>query len=544
MPNPRETLQAGYPTQESLQDTEDPVRQELFTTYPILKVMFDTPRLWLEYGESRYIYAKVLPELVVYWRSENKASPADGRSSKWFISKAEQAFNENNEIYDLKIKTSNGEETRFFREDTLVSFLYFIHQNNPPGVKFTHSLNNTIEFDTEKLFPPQQYVTTGLVLPHTEIPSAIHLPSTDPSTQELPEDILEIDNETEELAQAETVEPTMDELHALEAEIDLADLLLVEPPSEENLLRLADEGDTLGLYIADAINTPLLTATEETALAKQIEAGVNATQAIGGNTATNEIAFKKLVQEIEAGNQAREHMIKANLRLVISIARRYQNRGLTFLELIQEGNIGLIRAVSKFDYRRGFRFSTFATWWIRQAVTRAIADTGRAVRIPVHQSDKVNQVLRAEEELTHEYGRKPTEEEVSARAGLSLKTLESIRKMPLQPLSLDMPVNEDSDLTLGDVLKAEDHGDTATSTQAIEVIRDETILSVLETLPPREREVLILRFGLEGNEPMTFEEIGKQMKVTRERIRQLETQALRKLRKPIIRVRLRDFLRD
>jgi len=258
--------------------------------------------------------------------------------------------------------------------------------------------------------------------------------------------------------------------------------------------------DSLRLYLRDIGRVPLLTAAEEVELAKRIEGG---------------------------DMTAKEKMVEANLRLVVSIAKGYLGRGLSFLDLIQEGSLGLIRAVEKFDYRRGFKFSTYATWWIRQAVTRAIADKARTIRIPVHMVEKLNRVVHLERHLVQKLGREPRADEVAAELEMTADEVREIRRMAQMPVSLEKPIGEDEDSALGDFV--EDESATSPFEEAAGNLRRVDVLRALDSLPERERMVIELRFGLQGQQPCTLEEVGRAFGVTRERIRQIENNTLRKL---------------
>jgi RNA polymerase primary sigma factor len=269
--------------------------------------------------------------------------------------------------------------------------------------------------------------------------------------------------------------------------------------------------DSLRLYLRSIGRVPLLTAEQEIALAKRIERGDMA---------------------------AKQHMVEANLRLVVSIAKGYLGRGLTFLDLIQEGSLGLIRAVEKFDYRRGFKFSTYATWWIRQAVTRAIADKGRTIRIPVHMVEKLNKVVHVERQLVQSLGREPTPEEIAAELETTPREVRDILRMSQQPISLEKPIGEEEESELGDFV--EDHTAESPFELASENLRRENVRKALAALPQREREVIEMRYGLTGGRPRTLEEVGRAFNVTRERIRQIENHTLKKLEALPEAQRLRD----
>ena len=274
------------------------------------------------------------------------------------------------------------------------------------------------------------------------------------------------------------------------------------PKKPEIDLTVEPSLDSLRLYLRSIGRVPLLTAGQEVELAKRIERGDMA---------------------------AKTHMVEANLRLVVSIAKGYLGRGLTFLDLIQEGSLGLIRAVEKFDYRRGYKFSTYATWWIRQAVTRAIADKGRTIRIPVHMVEKLNKVVHVERQLVQSLGREPTPEEIAGELECSVREVRDILRMSLQPISLEKPIGEEEDSELGDFVEDEN---TETPDEAASLtLRRSDIENALNALPERERQVIELRFGLTGGQPCTLEEVGKAFGVTRERIRQIENNTLKKLQR-------------
>ena len=271
--------------------------------------------------------------------------------------------------------------------------------------------------------------------------------------------------------------------------------------------------DPVRMYLKEIGKVPLLTAEEEIEIAKRLETG-------------DEEAKKKLSE--------------ANLRLVVSIAKRYVGRGMLFLDLIQEGNLGLIKAVEKFDYRKGFKFSTYATWWIRQAITRAIADQARTIRIPVHMVETINKLIRVSRQLLQQYGREPTPEELAKEMGISESKVREIIKIAQEPVSLETPIGEEEDSHLGDFIPDDDA--PAPAEAASFALMKEQLLDVLDTLTPREEKVLRLRFGLDDGRQRTLEEVGKEFNVTRERIRQIEAKALRKLRHPSRSKKLKDYL--
>jgi RNA polymerase primary sigma factor len=302
-----------------------------------------------------------------------------------------------------------------------------------------------------------------------------------------------------------------------------------------------DTDDTIGLYLKEVSRVPLLTAEEEVELAQRIERGRMAREELARSNVSSR-RRQDLRRLIEDGWSAREHLITANSRLVISVAKKYMGRGVPFLDLIQEGNIGLIRATKKFDYRRGHKFSTYATWWIRQAVTRAIADQGRTIRVPVHMGDQINKLLRVQHQLTQRLGREPTVEELASALDVPPKKVENMIQVARRPLSLETPTDDEEDSVLGDFIEDEDApppDDTATYNLLREHLED-----VLNSLPPREVRILQLRYGLLDGQAYTLEEVGRKMGVTRERVRQIEAQALSRLRHPTIRRKLRDYLGD
>ena len=290
-----------------------------------------------------------------------------------------------------------------------------------------------------------------------------------------------------------------------------------EPLPEDLDLSSMTEGisidDPVRMYLKEIGRVPLLTADEEIEIAKRMEEG-------------DEEAKKKLAE--------------ANLRLVVSIAKRYVGRGMLFLDLIQEGNLGLIKAVEKFDYRKGYKFSTYATWWIRQAITRAIADQARTIRIPVHMVETINKLIRVSRQLLQEYGREPTPDEIAKAMGISESKVREIIKIAQEPVSLETPIGEEEDSHLGDFL--EDETALAPAEAASHALMKEQLWDVLDTLTPREEKVLRLRFGLDDGHQRTLEEVGKEFQVTRERIRQIEAKALRKLRHPSRSKKLKDYL--
>ena len=287
----------------------------------------------------------------------------------------------------------------------------------------------------------------------------------------------------------------------------------VEIINDADILDGVSTEDPVRMYLKESGNVPLLTSEEEVELAKRVEQG---------------------------DQEAKKKLTEANLRLVVSIAKKYVGRGMPFLDLIQEGNMGLMKAVDKFDYTKGYKFSTYATWWIRQAITRGIADTGRTIRVPVHMVETINKTLRMTRQLLQELGREPTPEEVADRLGVPVSRVQEVLKISRDPVSLDTPIGEEDDSHLGDFIEDEKTTSPADSA-AFSMLREE-LNSALDSLTDRERQVIVLRFGLEDGRARTLEEVGEEFNVTRERIRQIEAKALRKLRHPSRSKRLKDFL--
>ena len=327
-------------------------------------------------------------------------------------------------------------------------------------------------------------------------------------------------------------------------EMDLSDL---DDEDDENAIGLSDDlsnidtDDTIGLYLKEVSRVPLLTADEEVELAQRIEKGRISREELARVNVTVE-RRQELRKNIEDSWAARDHLITANSRLVISVAKKYMGRGVPFLDLIQEGNIGLIRATKKFDYRRGHKFSTYATWWIRQAVTRAIADQGRTIRVPVHMGDQINKLLRYQHQLTQKLGRDPSVEELAKELDVPVKKVENMIQVARRPLSLETPTDDEEDSVLGDFI--EDDEAPAPADSATYNLLKEHLQIILNDLPPREVRILQLRYGLLDGQAYTLEEVGNKMGVTRERVRQIEAQALSRLRHPSVQKILRDYLRD
>ncbi|UYN92971.1 MAG: sigma-70 family RNA polymerase sigma factor [Anaerolineales bacterium] len=309
--------------------------------------------------------------------------------------------------------------------------------------------------------------------------------------------------------------------------------------ADDNYLANIDTDDMIGLYLKEVGRVPLLTAAEEVSLAKRIEKGRVAREVLASGR-LEEAQRGKYRFNIEDGWAAREHLITANSRLVISVAKKYMGRGVPFQDLIQEGNIGLIRAAKKFDYRRGHKFSTYATWWIRQAVTRAIADQGRTIRVPVHMGDQINKLLRVQHQLTQRLGREPSVEELAAALDVPAKKVENMIQVARRPLSLETPTDDEEDSVLGDFIQ--DHEAPAPDDSATYNLLRQHLGEVLDGLPPREVRILQLRYGLLDGQAYTLEEVGSKMGVTRERVRQIEAQALSRLRHPVVSKKLKEYL--
>ena len=305
-------------------------------------------------------------------------------------------------------------------------------------------------------------------------------------------------------------------------------------------------GDPVRMYLKEIGKVDLLTADEEVHLAMKIEAGTEASEKLeaaeNGEIELTRAEQRRLMRIEQVGLDAKQQLISANLRLVVSIAKRYVGRGMLFLDLIQEGNLGLIRAVEKFDYTKGFKFSTYATWWIRQAITRAIADQARTIRIPVHMVETINKLIRVQRQLLQDLGRDPTPEEIGAEMGMSPDRVREIQKISQEPVSLETPIGEEEDSQLGDFI--EDSTAVAPPEAASDSMLREQLDQVLDGLADRERKVIKFRFGLEDGHPRTLEEVGREFGVTRERIRQIESKTLAKLRHPSRSGRLKDYMEE
>lgn len=327
-----------------------------------------------------------------------------------------------------------------------------------------------------------------------------------------------------------------------EVEVEKIDLSVPEGVSVEDPVRM---------YLKEIGKVPLLSADEEIELAQNMEDGAVATEKINvlkgrlDGAAEEEKAeikqeIKTLQRDVDKGADAKKRLAEANLRLVVSIAKRYVGRGMLFLDLIQEGNLGLIKAVEKFDYKKGYKFSTYATWWIRQAITRAIADQARTIRIPVHMVETINKLIRVSRQLLQELGREPSPEEIAKEMNMPVERVREILKISQEPVSLETPIGEEEDSHLGDFIK-DDNVPVPADAAAFTLLKEQ-LEEVLGTLTEREQKVLTLRFGLEDGRARTLEEVGKEFNVTRERIRQIEAKALRKLRHPSRSRKLKDYL--
>ncbi|MDE7333656.1 MAG: RNA polymerase sigma factor RpoD [Lachnospiraceae bacterium] len=342
-----------------------------------------------------------------------------------------------------------------------------------------------------------------------------------------------------------------------EDETDDEEIMLTEEDEVdvENIDLTVPDGisieDPVRMYLKEIGKVPLLNAEEEIELAQKMEAGVVAKEKIvilekripnvdemEAQELRDEI--KSLQKDLDAGDEAKKRLAEANLRLVVSIAKRYVGRGMLFLDLIQEGNLGLIKAVEKFDYRKGYKFSTYATWWIRQAITRAIADQARTIRIPVHMVETINKLIRVSRQLLQELGREPTPEEIAEEMNLPVERVREILKISQEPVSLETPIGEEEDSHLGDFIQ-DDNVPVPADAAAFTLLKEQ-LVEVLGTLTEREQKVLRLRFGLDDGRARTLEEVGKEFNVTRERIRQIEAKALRKLRHPSRSRKLKDYL--
>ncbi len=372
------------------------------------------------------------------------------------------------------------------------------------------------------------------------------------------DDILETLPETDDLSErleellAQLREAGIDIYDSKVGIIDAALLQADDVDDEEELESASDDedfelaavntDDTVGLYLKEMARVPLLTSAEEVQLAKQVLRGRSATKTLKRATRCKQLRRTQLEQDIDQARLAREHLIKANTRLVVSIAKRYMGQGVPFLDLIQEGNLGLMKAVEKYDHTRGFRFSTYATWWIRQAVTRAIADQARTIRLPVYMSDLLRQLYQVARKIEQTNGKQATAEEIALELHMEPRRVQWLMKASWQPLSLEQPVGEEDDNELGSFI--EDDSTPSPAQTALDNLLHDKVEEVLATLSPREASILRLRFGLENGHAYTLREVGQKFGLTRERIRQIENQALRRLRHPRRSRQLRDYARS
>ena len=388
----------------------------------------------------------------------------------------------------------------------------------------------------------EQYVSLSKIMEVFQNPSEELL---DDIVKYLENEGIEITRESEELPDDELlVEKVDDDFDGFGDEIEIDEELQELASVVESEIKVADfddfvstshqADDPVKMYLRDIGQVELLTITQESEFARTVQEGIASKEKIEAFLKMNKPIpyeeMQKLQEKIEQGDQARDILIESNLRLVVSIAKRYLGRGLPLLDLIQEGNMGLMKAVYKFDPTKGFKFSTYATWWIRQSITRAIADQGRTIRIPVHMVETINKLMRITRKLTQEKHREPTPEEIAAEMKISVEKVQQIQKINQEPSSLDATVGEEEDTNLGDFIADTEIQNPLEFTQ-YQIYREE-IEAVLQTLTPREEKVIRLRYGLDDNRARTLEEVGKAFDVTRERIRQIEAKALRRLRHP------------
>ncbi len=376
-----------------------------------------------------------------------------------------------------------------------------------------------------------------------------------PEPDEVPAEEVDFSNDEEIHAEDLTDEALLEGIPAEE----LKSATTIKPPkrsaqssrsSRRNRVRRADvtllTGDPVRMYLKEIGRVDLLTASDEIDLAMKIEAGVEAAKELERaqeeGIELDRRTRRRLSRIEEVGLDAKDQLIEANLRLVVSIAKRYVGRGMQFMDLIQEGNLGLMRAADKFEYKKGFKFSTYATWWIRQAITRSIADQARTIRIPVHMVETINKMVRIQRQLNQVLNRDPTPEEIGKEMGLTAERVIEIQRISTEPVSLETPIGEEEDSSLGDFVK--DENAEAPAEAADYAMLKIALADALEELSEREQEVLKLRFGLDDGQPRTLEEVGQEFNVTRERIRQIESKALSKLRHPNRSTRLKDFLNE
>lgn len=415
------------------------------------------------------------------------------------------------------MKKEKNTKTNNIQEDNLNEEAIKIIEEEVSEEK-RQSMYNLIDASRQKGFIEYRDIEDGLdkydlsedeILSFYDALDAVQITIVDSKNSD--EEEIDLEKDLDIVSDDEDEDIDLDELRSFEEELSKEDKLEAIREKGKNKVVITD--DPVRMYLKEIGRIPLLTYEEEVELAKRIEAG---------------------------DQQAKDQLAEANLRLVVSIAKRYVGRGMQFLDLIQEGNMGLIKAVDKFEHKKGFKFSTYATWWIRQAITRAIADQARTIRIPVHMVETINKLVRAQRQLVQELGRDPLPEEVAELMNMDVEKVREVQKIAQEPVSLETPIGEEEDSHLGDFIPDEEilsPSDAATNT----MLREQ-LISVLDTLTDRERKVLALRFGLDDGRTRTLEEVGQAFDVTRERIRQIEAKALRKLKHPSRSKKLRDFL--
>lgn len=415
------------------------------------------------------------------------------------------------------MKKEKNAKTNNIQEDNLNEEAIKIIEEEVSEEK-RQSMYNLIDASRQKGFIEYKDIEDGLdrydlsedeILSFYDALDAVQITIVDSKNSD--DDEIDLEKDLDIVSDDEDEDIDLDELRSFEEELSKEDKLEAIREKGKNKVVITD--DPVRMYLKEIGRIPLLTYEEEVELAKRIEAG---------------------------DQRAKDQLAEANLRLVVSIAKRYVGRGMQFLDLIQEGNMGLIKAVDKFEHKKGFKFSTYATWWIRQAITRAIADQARTIRIPVHMVETINKLVRAQRQLVQELGRDPLPEEVAELMNMDVEKVREVQKIAQEPVSLETPIGEEEDSHLGDFIPDEEilsPSDAATNT----MLREQ-LISVLDTLTDRERKVLALRFGLDDGRTRTLEEVGQAFDVTRERIRQIEAKALRKLKHPSRSKKLRDFL--
>ncbi|MCD8200113.1 MAG: RNA polymerase sigma factor RpoD [Coriobacteriaceae bacterium] len=429
------------------------------------------------------------------------------------------------EQLDQVIKTSEKPMSQDYLDEALSKF-DFNDQQRDAAIEYFQASGVVLENPTEEQEEAQESLNIDVQMDDDEILEGI------------PEDELNATRSVEEMLPAKSSSKEASESRKRRAEERKA---RAEASSTALLT-----GDPVRMYLKEIGKVDLLTAPEEVDLAMKIEAGLEATQQLEEaeeqGIELERRDRRRLTRIEQVGLDAKDQLIEANLRLVVSIAKRYVGRGMLFLDLIQEGNLGLIRAVEKFDYTKGFKFSTYATWWIRQAITRAIADQARTIRIPVHMVETINKLVRIQRQLLQTLGREPTPEEIGKEMDMTPERVREIQKISQEPVSLETPIGEEEDSQLGDFI--EDHDAIRPDDAAGFTMLQEQLRTVLDGLAERERKVIELRFGLKDGHPRTLEEVGREFGVTRERIRQIESKTLAKLRHPSRSSKLKDYLED